>query len=102
MRRFYLEGIWTYDGTEFDVYDPCIALRSLTVVSFVDEAPTGQEEISLTLHLDNKDFPTFTLTLYRYDGENCIATVDNEPVTLVSRSQGVNLTEAVRTLMLGV
>ena len=28
------------------------ALRSLTAVSFTDEQPDGQEEISLTLHLD--------------------------------------------------
>ena len=95
------EGTWTYDGAEFDVYDLRTALRSLTAVSFTDETPTGQEEISLTVHLDNEDFPTFTLTLYRYDGENCIAAVDGEPVALVSRAQTVDLVEAVRALTLG-
>ncbi len=95
------EGTWTYDGAEFDVYDLRTALRSLTAVSFTDETPTGQEEISLTVHLDNEDFPTFTLTLYRYDGGNCIAAVDGEPVALVSRAQTVDLVEAVRALTLG-
>ena len=95
------EGTWTYQDTEFDVYDLRTALRSLTAVSFTDENPTGQEEISLTLYLDNENFPTFTLTLYRYDGENCIATVDGEPVAFVSRSQTVDLVESVRTLTLG-
>ena len=65
-----VEGTWTYQDTEFDIFDFSYALRALSATSFTDEAPTGQEEISLTLHLDNKDFPTFTLTLYRLDGEN--------------------------------
>ena len=96
-----VEGMWTYDGAEFDVYDLRTALRSLTAVSFTDETPTGQEEISLVIHLDNDDFPTFTLTLYRYDGENCLAAVDGAPAALVSRAQTVDLVEAVRARTLG-
>lgn len=95
------EGTWTYDGAEFDVYDLRTALRSLTAVSFTDETPAGQEEISLIIHLDNEDFPTFTLTLWRYDGETCLACVDGEPTAFVSRSQTVDLVEAVRALTLG-
>ena len=79
-----VEGTWTYQDTEFDIFDFSYALRALSATSFTDEAPTGQEEISLTLHLDNKDFPTFTLTLYRLDGTNCIATVDGKAVALVA------------------
>ena len=96
-----VEGMWAYDGAEFDVYDLRTALRSLTAVSFTDEAPAGQEEISLVIHLDNEDFPTFTLTLYRYDGENCLAAVDGEPAAFVSRAQTVDLVEAVRARTLG-
>ena len=95
------EGTWTYDGAEFDVNDLRTALRSLTAVSFTDETPAGQEEISLIIHLDNEDFPTFTLTLWRYDGETCLACVDGEPTAFVSRSQTVDLVEAVRALTLG-
>ena len=94
------EGTWSYNGEEFDVYNFSYALRALSASSFTDEKPTGQEEISLTLHLDNEDFPAFTLTLYRCDGETCIAEVDGEPVAFVSRSQTVDLVEAVRTLTL--
>ena len=95
------EGTWVYNGEAFDIFDFRYALRALAATSFTDEEPTGQEEISLTLHLDNEDFPTFTLALYRYDGENCLATVDGEPVAFVSRSQTVDLVEAVRALTLG-
>lgn len=94
------EGTWSYNGEEFDVFNFSYALRALSASSFTDEKPTGQEEISLTLHLDNEDFPAFTLTLYRCDGETCIAEVDGEPVAFVSRSQTVDLVEAVRTLTL--
>ena len=95
------EGTWTYNGKEFDVYDLKTALRAISASSFTTETPTGQEEISLTVHLDNEDFPTFTLTLYRLDGTNCIAAVDGKPVALVSRSKTVNLIEAVNELALG-
>ena len=95
------EGTWTYNGEEFDVYDLRTALRAISATSFTDETPTGQEEISLTVHLDNEDFPTFTLTLYRLDGTNCIATVDGKTVALVSRSKTVDLIEAVNELTLG-
>ena len=53
------------------------------------------------MHLDNKDFPTFTLTLCRLNGTSCIAAVDGKTVALVSRSQTVDLTEAVNELTLG-
>ena len=95
------EGTWTYNGKEFDVYDLKTALRAISASGFTDETPTGQEEISMTVHLDNEDFPTFTLTLYRLDGTNCIATVDGKAVALVSRSQTVDLIEAVNELTLG-
>ena len=96
-----VEGTWTYQDTEFDIFDFSYALRALSATSFTDEAPTGQEEISLTLHLDNEDFSTFTLTLYRYDGESCIACVDGEPIAFVSRDKAVDLIEAVRAVTLG-
>ena len=95
------ERNWTYQDTEFDIFDFSYALHALSATSFTDEAPTGQEEISLTLHLDNEDFPTFTLTLYRLDGESCIACVDGESVAFVSRDKAVDLIEAVRAVTLG-
>ena len=95
------EGTWTYQGVEFDIFDFSYALRALAATNFTVETPTGQEEISLTLHLDNEDFPTFTLTLYRLDGESCIACVDGESVAFVSRDKAVDLIEAVRAVTLG-
>lgn len=95
------EGTWTYNGKKFDVYDLKTALCTLSASSFTEETPTGQEEISLTVHLDNENFPTYTLTLYRLDGTNCTAAVDGKTVALVSRSKTVDLIEAVNELTLG-
>ena len=95
------EGTWTYNGEEFEVYDLKTALRAISASRFTDETPTGQEEISLAVHLDNEDFPIFTLTLYRLDGANCVAAVDGKTVALVSRSKTVDLIEAVNELTLG-
>ena len=95
------EGTWTYNGEEFDVYDLETALRVISAFRFTDETPAGQEEISLTVHLDNEDFSTVTLMLYRLDGTNCVAAVDGKTVALVSRSKTVDLIEAVNELTLG-
>ena len=72
------------------------ALQALTAVSFTDEAPTGKEEIALTLHLEREGSPTVQIALYRFDGESCLATLDGEPLCLVERSAAVSLIEAVQ------
>ena len=95
------DGSWTYGETEIDVTDLKEAILALTAADFTEETPTGQEEISVTLHLDNEDFPTWKLVLYRCDGTNCVASVDGSPVALVSRTQMVALTEAVNVIVLG-
>lgn len=94
-------GTWTYNDEEFDVYNLRTALRSLSASTFTEEASTGQEEISLTVHLDNPDFPSLALTFYRYDGTNCLATIDGESVVFVPRSKTVDLIEAINKVTLG-
>ncbi len=76
------------------------ALEALSADSFTGEAPTGKEEISLTVYLDHENFPTVEIGLYRYDGEWCLTVVDGEPVSLVSRSSVVDLIEAVNAIVL--
>ena len=91
---------WTYQGEELEIDDLQSALEGLTAAKFTDEAPDQQEEISLTVHLDSERFPTVEIQLYRYDGTNCLAVVDGESVSLVPREQVVDLTEAVRAIVL--
>ena len=91
---------WSYQGEEQDISGLQSALESLTADSFTDEQPTGKEEISLTVHLDNENFPEVSIALYRYDGASCLAMVDGEPVSLVPRSGVVDLMEAVNGIVL--
>lgn len=95
------EGTWYYEEESFDVYALKTALTSLSAQEFTTEKAAGRQEISLTVHLASEDFPTVTLTLCRLDGTSCIAAVDGKTVALVSRSQTVNLVEAVNALTLG-
>ena len=76
------------------------ALTSLTATSFTTQSPEGKEEIRLTLHLDNEFFPTVEIVLYRVDGSSCLAVVDGQSVSLVSRSNAMALVEAVQALVL--
>ena len=94
------ERTWLYQEEELDIANLQSAIQSLTASSFTEEAPTDREEISLVLHLNNENFPEVQIQLYRYDGTNCIAVVDGEPVSLVSRSLVVDLVEAVNEIVL--
>lgn len=76
------------------------AFLALTADSFTDELPSEVEEIGLILHLDNENFPTVEIRLYRYDGSFCLAVVDGDPVSLVSRSSVMDLVEAVQAIVL--
>lgn len=94
------ERTYSYQEEELDIADLQSALEALTADSFTSEAPTQKEEISLTVHLDLEGDPTVTIDLYRYDGSDCLAVVDGEPVCLVSRSAVVDLVEAVNAIVL--
>ena len=76
------------------------AASLLPFVLFTSEKATGQQEISLTLHLDHEDEPELTITLYRCDGSKCLAVVDGKSVAYVPRGEMVTLAEAVRTIAL--
>lgn len=92
---------WVYGDAEFDVYNLRTALCSMTATEFTAGEADGQEEISLVISLDNEDFPTFTLTLYRHNGASCLAAVDGTSVAYVSRAQTVDIIEAVNEVTLG-
>lgn len=101
--------VWYYQYEDVDVLeDPEeislseleSALLALSADSFTDELPTEVEEIGLTLHLDSENFPTVSISLYRYDGSFCLAVVDGTPVSLISRASVMTLVEAVQTIVL--
>lgn len=92
---------WQYkDGVELSISGLETAIKALEATSFTSEAPDDKEEISLTVYLENENYPEISIELYRYDGSECIAVVDGETVSKVSRSGVVDLIEAVNTIIL--
>ncbi|MEQ2457124.1 DUF4340 domain-containing protein [Flavonifractor hominis] len=94
------ERTYSYQEQELDLTDLESALQALQADRFTDEEPTQKQEISLTLHLDLEGEPTVSIELYRYDGSDCLAVVDGQPVCLVARSSVVELIEAINAIVL--
>lgn len=92
--------VWFYQDAEIETDDLRNALEALTAVEFTAGRPVQKEEIRLTVHLDNENFPEVEIMLYRYDGERCLAEVDGESVSLVERAAVVSLIEAVHAIVL--
>lgn len=95
------DRVFYYRDGELDFSSFRVAAKSMRSASFTEEAPTGKEEISVTYYLDNENFPEIQVTLYRYDGTNCLAQVNGQSVCLVSRTSVVDLMEAVNAIVLG-
>lgn len=94
------EKTYSYGEEELDITDFQSVMEALEAESFTSEEPTQKEEISLTLTLGLEGDPTVTIELYRYDGDSCLAVVDGDPVSLVPRSEVVDLIEAVNAIVL--
>lgn len=92
--------VWFFGEEVIEIDDVQDALETLSADSFTDELPSKDEEIGLTIHLDNENFPTVEVRLYRYDGSLCLAVVDGDPVSLISRSSVMDLVEAVQAIVL--
>ena len=93
--------IWYYNDEGISIDGFKSALSSLSADSFTDEEAAQKEEIGITLYLNNDSFSQAVIKLYRYDGNTCLAYVDEKPVALIPRSQAVSLIEAVNTIILG-
>lgn len=94
------EQTWYYQDEEISVSDFKLALNNLTADGFTDDQPAQQEEISLTVYLNNENYPKILIELYRYDGKNCLAVVDGEPLCFTARSGVVDLIESVQAIVL--
>lgn len=92
--------VWYYEEEELVITDLQNAVEALSADSFTGEEPSGQEEIAFTVYLENENYPEVRVELYRYDGSHCLAAVDGTPVSLVPRSEVVELIEAVHAIVL--
>ena len=47
-----------------------------------------KEEISFTLHYKDDKYPEKEVKIYRYDGTNCLVTIDGKSISLVKKRSG--------------
>ena len=90
---------WYYDGEKIDFAGVEAAIGGLSVSRFSSDPASGATEVSLSATLGSG--AEIRLSLYRADGESCLAFVDGEGVGYVPRSQAVDLIEAVNAIVLG-
>lgn len=94
------ERVWSYAEETIAIDDFRTALAYLTADEFIEDENGNKEEISLTLYLNDDNFQTVQIDLYRKDGNHCIAVVDGKQTALVTRSEVVDLVEAVNSIVL--
>lgn len=92
---------WYLGETEVDLTQVQTALENLTIDEFTTAAPTGKQELQLTVHLDREGIQETTVTLYRLDGTQMLAQVDGKSLGYLPRTQAVALIEALNTILLG-
>ncbi|MCD8007094.1 MAG: DUF4340 domain-containing protein [Oscillospiraceae bacterium] len=85
---------------EVDIDDIESAIDAVTAESYTSEEADGKLELSLTAYLDNENYPEVTVELYRYDGTYCLAVINGEPTSLVTRSAVVDLIETINSIVL--
>ncbi len=97
------DRVWHYQEEELDLEDFQAELEGLMANSsddFISEAPRGKEEIGLTVYLNNENHPKIQIELYRRDGSDCLAVLDGQTVSLIPRTDVVDLIEAVNAIVL--
>ncbi|MCD7770571.1 MAG: DUF4340 domain-containing protein [Oscillospiraceae bacterium] len=85
---------------EVDIDDIESAIDAVTAESYTSEEADGKLELSFTAYLDNENYPEVTVELYRYDGTYCLAVINGEPTSLVTRSSVVDLIETINSIVL--
>ncbi len=85
---------------EVDIDDLEDVIDAITAESFTSEEADGKLELSFTAYLNNDNYSEVTVELYRYDGTYCLAVINGEPTSLVTRSSVVDLIETINSIVL--
>lgn len=91
---------WLMGEEDIIIADFMEAVQAMTVTDFTSLMSSGKEEVRMTFHLDNENFPAVNVVCTRYDGEHCLVSIDGT-YGFVTRSQVVDLVEAVNGFVLG-
>lgn len=99
------DAVYSGDFSDITGFDLTLDGKTYSITSEEeDDSRTfgydGEEELALTLHLDNENFSTLELVFNRIDGTSCLVTIDGEPTATVDRSAVVDLVEAFNEIVL--
>ena len=92
---------WSYNGEVLDISDIREAIEAAAASDASDAKPTLKQEISLSFSTQNKHHPDINVTIYRYNGSDCIMQSDDGAYQLIKRSKVVSLCEAIYAVVLG-
>lgn len=93
--------VYTLDGEDVDFTSVLSSLEALESQGSAEGVtPELGEEISFVFYRDADTFTEVTLTIYKYDSENCIASLSEGQPQFVSREAVVDIVEAVTALVL--
>ncbi len=91
---------WSYNGETLDISDIREAIEAATAADASDTTPTLKKEISLSFATQNKHHPDIHVSIYRYNGSDCIMQADDGTYQLIKRSKVVSLCEAIYAVVL--
>ncbi len=94
------DDTYMYDDEKIEITTLQNAITSLNADSFTNDVSTGQKEVSITLNLDNENYPTYKMDFYRYDGNKCLVYINDKPYAYVKRSAVVDIIEAINQIVL--
>ena len=94
------DDTFKYNDEEIEITTLRNAITSFDVDSFTSDKSSSQKEVSITLNLDNENYPTYKMDFYRYDGVSCLLYVDDKPYAYVSRSNAVDIIESINSIVL--
>lgn len=94
------ETVFFYNEEKIDITNFSGQLNDLEATEFTSEEPADKKEIGVTFTLNDENSTQVKIELYRYDGESCIAAIDGETVSFISRSDTVDFIEAVNNIVL--
>ena len=93
---------YTMDGNSTDISGIITALDEMTSAGYAAETlPERSKEIRFLFHQNHSAYPQVELVFYQYDGDVCLVTLNGNSTVFVSRTQVVELVEAVNHVVLG-
>ncbi len=91
---------YTVDDETVDFVTATSLIDTLTLEEVGTDYSKGTQELAFTITLNDEEYTTINVVLYQYDGDYCVATVDDETVGLVSRSSMSSLREEIVSAVL--